>query len=95
MRCVRTVGGCLLSLALATVPALAAPDGMTPAAQLSAALGGNLDWDLGEAGRLEHPIDYSAIRLYPGRSIEYRRRVAQEMRLAAGSASRPTPTTSR
>jgi hypothetical protein len=72
----------LLLLALGSTPAPANPQG--PAARLSAAAGGSLDSDLGEAGCLAHPIDYSSIRLIPGRSADYRRLVA-EMQLAAQS----------
>ena len=77
----------LLLLALGSTPAPASP--LSPAATLSAAAGGSLDSDLGEAGCLAHPIDYSSIRLIPGRSVEYRRRVALEMQLAARSHIQP------
>jgi hypothetical protein len=76
-------------VALGNTPGQASPRGFSPAAGLSAAAGGSLDSDLGEAGSLAHPIDYSSIRLIPGRSIEYRRRVALEMQLAAASHVHP------
>jgi hypothetical protein len=86
MRCATTPGiPVLLLLALGSLHARANPQGFGPAARLSAAVGGSLDSDLGEAGCLAHEIDYSLIRLMPGRSVEYRRRVALEMQLAAGS----------
>jgi len=69
-------------MAFRTPPASAGPDAGNPVCRLSAALGGVLDSDLGEAGELDHRIDYSAIPLHEGRAIEYRRRVALELRLA-------------
>jgi len=68
----------LLLVSLGPAASLAHPQGAGPAARLSAALGGVLDSDVGEAGSLAHPIDYSSIELIPGRSVEYRRRVALE-----------------
>ena len=59
------------------------------AARLSAVAGGMLDSDLGEGGALAQPIDYDSVRLMPGRALEYRRRIALEMRLAAASARPP------
>jgi hypothetical protein len=60
------------------------PKRLTAAARLSAALGGSLDSDIGEAGALDRPVDESSIMRRPGRSDEYRRRVVFEMhRLAA------------
>jgi hypothetical protein len=78
----------LLLVAFGGTSARASPQGVGAAAKLSAAAGGSLDSDLGEAGCLAHPIDYSSIRLRPGRSVEYRRRVALEMQ--AGRASAPS-----
>jgi len=80
------VVGLLLLMVFGTGAAVAGPDGRGPAARLSEALGGTLDGDLGEAGALEHPIDYSAITINPGRAIEYRRRVELERRLATQTA---------
>ena len=92
MRFLRTASAVLLLLAaLGSLPAYASPDGLTPAARLSAALGGTLDWNLGEAGELDHPIDYRSVTLHPGRSIEYRRRVALERELAAALGGKPGP----
>ena len=92
--------GLLLLIPFGPVPARAGPDGTGPGARLSATLGGTLDFDLGEAGNLAHPIDYSSITINPGRAVEYRRRVALEMRLAADLQSvdrqpSPPPPTSR
>ncbi len=85
-----------LSMVLGTPAASAGPDDRAPGARLSTALGGTLDWDLGEAGELAHPVDYAGIKLYPGRAAEYRRRVAEEQRRAARSAmSLPPPQASR
>ena len=57
----------------------AGPDASGRAARLSEALGGTLDSELGEAGGLAHAVDDSTIVIRPGRSVEYRRRVALEM----------------
>ena len=83
--------GLLFLISFGPVPARAGPDGTGPGARLSAVLGGTLDCDLGEAGSLSHPIDYSAITINPGRALEYRRRVALEMRLAAQAGNAPEP----
>jgi len=92
VRFLRTASAVLLLLtALGSLPALASPNGLPPAALLTAALGGTLDWNLGEAGELDHPIDYRSITLHPGRSIEYRRRIALERELAATVDGKPAP----
>jgi hypothetical protein len=84
MDCARfAVIASLLLAFLGPVPACAGPRTVGPAARLSAAMGGILDDDLGEAGSLAHPIDYPSIRLIPGRSADYRRRVALEKIAAA------------
>ena len=59
--------------------ARADPEGLSPAAKLSAALGGTLDSDIGEAGALDHPVNDSSVMRRPGRTDEYRRRVILEM----------------
>ena len=88
MRCERFLGVVSLLLAsFATDASFAAPPSAGPAARLSAAIGGILDIDLGEAGALAHDLDYSSIRLMPGRGIEYRRRVALEMQRDAQSTA--------
>jgi len=63
--------------------ACADPEPSSRAAKLSAALGGALDSDIGEAGALDRPVDDSTVVRRPGRTDEYRRRVAQEMQMAA------------
>jgi hypothetical protein len=83
----------VLLLAFGLEPVLASPPTGGPASRLSAAAGGTLDSDIGEAGTLTHAIDYASITLVAGRSVEYRRRVAREMRqasLTASGQSRPT-----
>jgi hypothetical protein len=92
MRLAGFMAGLVLAMA-APASAIAGLPATGPAAGLTAALGGTLDSDIGEAGALSRPVDYSAIRLIPGRAIEYRRRVALESRLAEtspGSRSRET-----
>jgi hypothetical protein len=64
------------ALTVGAAPAHADPEGSNRAARLSAAWGGTLDSDIGEAGSLVHPVDYSSVVVRPGRSAEYRRRVA-------------------
>jgi hypothetical protein len=56
---------------------------LSPAAKLSAALGGTLNSEIGEAGALDHPVDDSSVMRRPGRSDEYRRRVILEMQVAS------------
>jgi hypothetical protein len=86
MRYARSVGmTAVLLAALGGMAAHANPPGFNPAARLSAAAGGSLDSELGEAGGLAHAVDYSSVRLFPGRSVEYRRRVALDLQLAARS----------
>jgi hypothetical protein len=84
--------GLLALISFGPVPARAGPDGTGPGARLSATLGGTLDFELGEAGNLTHPIDYSTITINPGRAVEYRRRVALEIRLAAQDFTAVTDT---
>jgi hypothetical protein len=87
MRCTEFVNlAALVALTLGSAATHAAPDAPGPARKLSAALGGTLDTDIGEAGALAHAIDYASLTLHPGRSAEYRRRVAVESELAARSA---------
>ena len=71
------------ALTLGAPAAYADTEALRPAAKLTAALAGSLDSDIGEAGALDHPVDYSSASRRPGRSDEYRRRVALEMQLAA------------
>jgi hypothetical protein len=68
---------------LGSTAAYADPEALSPAAKLSAALAGSLDSDIGEAGALDHSVDYSSVMRRPARSDEYRQRVALEMQLAA------------
>jgi hypothetical protein len=63
----------------------AGPEVSAHAARLSAALEGTLDSNIGEAGPLDHRVDDSSIMPRPGRSAEYRQRVALEMQTAAQS----------
>ena len=71
------------ALTLGAPAACANPEALRPATKLSTALAGSLDSDIGEAGALDHPVDYSSASRRPGRSDEYRRRVALEMQVAA------------
>jgi hypothetical protein len=66
------------ALMCAAAAAHADPEVLGRTARLSAALGGKLDPDMGEAGGLDHNVDYSTVAVRPGRSAEYRRRVAVE-----------------
>ena len=63
--------------------AYADPEAWTSATKLSTALAGSLDSDIGEAGALDHPVDFSSIMRRPGRTDEYRRRVTLEMQMAS------------
>jgi hypothetical protein len=86
MRCTEFVNlAALVALTLGSAATHASPDAPGPARKLSAALGGTLDTDIGEAGALAHAIDYATLTLHPGRSAEYRRRVALEFERAARS----------
>jgi hypothetical protein len=73
--------------ALAFGATQARADGMGQAAKLSAALGGILDTELGEAGALTDGTAFSSAVLWPGRGAEYRRRVALETQRAAQSGT--------
>ena len=70
-----------------STPTYADPKPSSRAAQLSAALEGTLDSEIGEAGALDRPVDFSSIVRRPGRTAEYRRRVASEMQLTAKAGS--------
>ena len=76
MRCVGFPA--LSALVLLTLVPAAALAGPAPATRLTEALGGTLDNEVGESGGLARPIDEASIVIRPGRSIEYRRRVAAE-----------------
>ena len=92
MQCAKITA--VLGLILAVCEPMSARAGLPgsePAATLSAALGGVLNADIGEAGALASEIDWTAIKLIPGRSVEYRRRVALEMQHDV----RSTPATAR
>jgi len=73
-------------LTAGSAAAHAGPTAQGPAAKLSNALGGTLDSEVGEAGALAHEIDYASVTLRPGRSLEYRRRVALDSRFATHPA---------
>jgi hypothetical protein len=71
------------ALTLGAAPTFADAEPSGRAAKLSAAWGGSLNSDIGEAGALDHPVDFSSFVPRPGRSAEYRRLVALEMQMAA------------
>lgn len=75
------------ALTLGATPARADPEASSRAAKLSAALGGTLNTDIGEAGGLDHNVEFSSAMLRPGRSVEYRRRIALEMQMGAQSGA--------
>jgi hypothetical protein len=75
------------ALAFGAAAAHADPEASSRAAKLSAALGGTLNSDIGEAGDIDHHVEFSPAMLRPGRSVEYRRRVALEMQMAAQSGA--------
>jgi hypothetical protein len=78
----------LVFAAATSAVACANPEHAGPGARLSAALGGTLDSDVGEAGGLAHDLDRSKIEIRPGRSIEYRRRVALDIQIALQQRTR-------
>lgn len=91
MRCTEFVRlAALVAMAFGAVGTHAGTEGSGRAAKLSAAVGGTLDSDVGEAGALAHEIDYASVTLRPGRSVEYRRRVALEanQRMVNGDLAR-------
>ena len=84
MRCTEFVKlAALVVLAAGSAATHAGPESSGRAGKLSDAMGGILDCDLGEAGALAHEIDYAQLTLRPGRAVEFRRRVAQELQSAA------------
>ena len=62
----------------------------SPVNSAFSAFGGTLNSDIGEAGGLHGGADSSVV-LRPGRSDEYRQRMAREMQIAAGVRSPAAP----
>ena len=92
MRLANVYGAAVVAgLIFGTTPTLADPQLSSRAAKLSAALEGTLDSDIGEAGALDQRIEYASVLRRPGRSAEYRRRVALEMQMAAQASAGTRP----
>lgn len=78
MRCIEVPGVVVfVVLGLWAVPALAGPESSGRAGRLSAALGGTLDSELGEAAALKDGFDYASVTPRAGRGEDYRREVAK------------------
>ena len=75
------------ALTFGAAPGYADPDDLSRAAALSAVLGGTLNSDIGEAGSLLHSVDNFTVVVRPGRSAEYRQRVALEMQMVGRSSA--------
>ena len=89
----------ILVLTLTAVTAQAGPQTPGLAAKLSAALGGALDSELGEAGAMDCRGPCPAVTLRSSAADDYRRRVALERQRAepwtADTFTRPWPRASR
>jgi hypothetical protein len=75
---------------LVALPTHAPAHGVSPAARLSAALGGTLGDGMSEAGGMGHGSVSSTVELRLGRGEAYRRRVALDAQQAAGVRERRT-----